>query len=1245
MIQIYIPTNTNYSVNGDAVLDPVECTVEAELKDTWEMYLECPRDPEGKWKNIVTGAVVAAPTFMGKKQLFRLYEVNKTEETVQAYGRPIFLDAANNVFLQDVRPVQCNGQQALDWMMNGTSYSGESDITTINTAYYVRQNLIEALNGNESNSFVKRWGGEPLYDNYTVILNARAGADNGVQILHRKNITGIEATINEENVITRIYPLAYNGRTLPDTAPYVNSPLIGSYPIVHATVVKFENIKLRSDLQGDPQPGDIVFETLADVQNALIAACQDMYDDNCDVPDITLNVSMVDLAQTEEYKDYVQLETVTLGDTVHVKYSDLDVDVQARVLSITWDCIHDCIQDVVIGDAQYDYFTQMNTAMTVVGEVVDTNGNVYADRVRGTLDLLNTRLKLQQGVAEHQTVRAILFEDLDPESSTYGALCIGTQGIEISHTRNQAGTDWVWGTAIDSQTIHAENIVTGILSDQRGYNYWDLDSGDFRLATAGVTVDGQVLDDYIANIASHTSGMTMHLTSEFVGVNPDPDGYCDVTTTVIVYYGQQDVTADCSYGISKTSGVTGNWNTTTHTYQVTRLTTDTGSVQITATYQGILTVKKTFDISKISVGADGRAYTLDASQSVVSVLNQNGDLSAQDVVFNAWYFEGTSVNRQNYNGRFRIEETQDGVNYTTIYESEQDESEVQYLFAAFLIDYDDAFLVDNDEAWMYAAPMEAKEIRCTLYAEGGFDVIMGRKTVVFIREAAALTQDEAFNILTNNGEIMGIYKEGNILMINANYIGTGKIISPRNPQNYWDLDTGELSISSSTKINGSDSNTIGTIDTRITNNASGLQSEITARQSGDSSLSTRITQTHNEIVTEVTNRTTAESELSTKITQNATSITTEVKDRKDAVSGLDSRITQNATSISTEVTDRQKEDNKLSSRITQNATSISSKITSAQAESLITQKADSIRLKADKIAWKATNSRMTEDGKFWAQEGDFTGAIHSTSGSIGGATIASEAIYTGGRHALDPSSQTGVLTDGFHLSKYGFGVYKTSTGDYTLLKNGTIQVYSKSSGQSCGVYIQNPSNGIRAEYKGDGLTLYSSGIYATIAKYLLKAAGSNVESDGTITAAIVEATVMKPRVIDTKDYGRRYLYAFETTSPMFGDIGEGIISDDGQCRIYIDPVFAQTVQDGAEYQVFLQAYGQGECYIQDRKHDYFVVCGAPGLKFGWEMKTKQIDTGQHRLESRMPNEEVTAIDYGQSALDHITDINNERRAA
>lgn len=98
----------------------------------------------------------------------------------------------------------------------------------------------------------------------------------------------------------------------------------------------------------------------------------------------------------------------------------------------------------------------------------------------------------------------------------------------------------------------------------------------------------------------------------------------------------------------------------------------------------------------------------------------------------------------------------------------------------------------------------------------------------------------------------------------------------------------------------------------------------------------------------------------------------------------------------------------------------------------------------------------------------------------------------------------------------------------------------------------------------------------------------------------------KHRVIQTKDYGKRALDAYETAEPYFGDIGEAIIGENGVVTVPIEPTFAETIKLD-DYQVFLQKYGRGDCWVERRDFDSFTVYGTAGLRFGWEIKGKQVD--------------------------------------
>ena len=123
--------------------------------------------------------------------------------------------------------------------------------------------------------------------------------------------------------------------------------------------------------------------------------------------------------------------------------------------------------------------------------------------------------------------------------------------------------------------------------------------------------------------------------------------------------------------------------------------------------------------------------------------------------------------------------------------------------------------------------------------------------------------------------------------------------------------------------------------------------------------------------------------------------------------------------------------------------------------------------------------------------------------------------------------------------------------------------------------------------------------------------GLNINGNLAVTGNFA-ASGSKSRLIETDGYGKRLLYSYETPSPMFGDVGEGEIGNDGLCYIWLEPIFAQSINEG-QYQVFLQKYGEGDCYISERNSKYFVVKGTIGLMFGWELKAKQKEYTMTRL--------------------------------
>lgn len=904
MIQAHSEKNTNFSRNGNVVLIPDEALLSAELNGPWVLNLHHPIDKKERWKHLTENAVLKASSFNGD-QLFRIYNREKSDGGISVQAYPIFFDAGRDCFLTDVRPTGKNGQQALDIICSGTKYSGESNITRATTAYYIRKNLMEAINGDLDQSFTNRWGGEILYDNYKVIINEHVGGDYGTELRYGKNIPsdGIKETIDMSGVVTRIYPKAFNGHALSGSG-YVDSPNIDAYPVAMCSELQFEDVKMREDAQEDDEKnGVVICDTQAELDNALIQKCRDQFTTGIDKPKVSISADMILLQDTDQYKDYKVLESVSLGDTIHCKHSKLGIVTDARVIALEYDCIQKRVTSVELGDFKNDYFDRVTSSTGKVESIINPDGTIMAEKVQGILNGIYTQLKLQSTVAQKVKGRAFTVEDLDPDSDLFGCMTWGTQGLQLATRRTADGKDWDWTTAVTARGILADAIIAGILTDKTGKNYWNLDTGEFRLSADAFKVDDQTVEDYINgkidNATAQIRLLTMQLSNDMCSVATEADGtggdYSECYTEVMLLIGTTDITDSdkVQYTVNPSAGVDGSWDLTRKRYTVRDMSEDNGSVTITATYAGI-TVSKVFSVSKAKAGepgtngdsvesiteyyavsssstvapsqwyktppqmtehnrylwnyetfiySDGRTedtpkhvigvygatgqdgngissitnyYLATSQQSGVTtstygwtttpqtmteqkkylwnyeiitytdktvytvaphiigtygdkgedgrtyilqpdtlVIKQGADnvYTPRSVTFSAFYRDGTTASRTPYSGRFKVEESTDGTYYYTKYTSYYDESSHTHT----------------------PTSTDVKSIRCTLYASGGTSTPLDIQSVAVVRDVDNLTQEEVFNILTDNGRLQGIFMKDGMLYLNGSYIKSGKV--------------------------------------------------------------------------------------------------------------------------------------------------------------------------------------------------------------------------------------------------------------------------------------------------------------------------------------------------------------------------------------------------------------------------------------------------------------------------------------
>lgn len=333
--------------------------------------------------------------------------------------------------------------------------------------------------------------------------------------------------------------------------------------------------------------------------------------------------------------------------------------VGARFRNLEGDLVYNPL--VEFGDMVYTYDRLGNKYLT---PLTDVSGNVGGlttvktqadDPIRGSSDfygnstkaIVAARQMVQKETSAREEAIKRLAETLNSSSGLYMTQEPQQDGSIIYYMHNKAtmaesniiwkltaeafavsidgGKTYPYGFAVTGELItrllYAEginadyiNAGTLIVRDKSGNAIFeaDMDTGSVTLNGSYVTIGGKPLDEKIEdveNMAALARNMTMQLDNDYQGIPVDSDGnyteFPECTTTATVMYGTQDITDNCTYTITTSQNIQGNWDKETKTYTVTGLTADSGWVNIKAAYLNNLVVSKQFSLAKQYAGPQG----------------------------------------------------------------------------------------------------------------------------------------------------------------------------------------------------------------------------------------------------------------------------------------------------------------------------------------------------------------------------------------------------------------------------------------------------------------------------------------------------------------------------------------------------------------------------------------------------------------------------------------------------------------
>lgn len=336
MITVHDRTATTFTTTGLGVLDReiINPIVVEELGGEFSLTFTYPADDPSAAYLVVENIVAAPVPRLEQRQGFRINEVVTTlDGFLEVTAFHVFYDLAANL-IADTYVVNKTAKGALTQILGAANTSHgftatSSDTVTRSSARMVRMPITAALmDAGEDNTLISRWGGELARDNFHIHHTPMRGANHGVVIRDRKNLTGFESSIDFSTVVTRILPVGYDGLLLPEL--YVDSPKLGDYVVPRIRVIRYGQVKAITD-KDNPREGELPLDQAHSELRRLAAT--EFSARHVDEPSASYKVRFVDLATTREYADLARLETVEIGDTVTVHHADLGVALTARVVA------------------------------------------------------------------------------------------------------------------------------------------------------------------------------------------------------------------------------------------------------------------------------------------------------------------------------------------------------------------------------------------------------------------------------------------------------------------------------------------------------------------------------------------------------------------------------------------------------------------------------------------------------------------------------------------------------------------------------------------------------------------------------------------------------------------------------------------------------------------------------------------------------------------------------------------------
>lgn len=493
MLPILFTENTTvFTSNGVGRLsDAVSCIVTEERNGRFDLTLEYPLTGV-HFESIGIRSIIGVIPAPGKTlQAFRVNNISRPlNGLVTINAEHISYELSKNVampFSVTASASACNTvlQTLKSNAVENCPFTFWTDVNTVASYQQTIPATIRQRLGGVAGSVLDQYGGEFEFDNYTVKLHKKRGAASGITLLYGKNLIDLSQEEEISKTVTGIVPFWIDSEggnlvTLPEKAVY------GSHAGDYSTALTVE-----MDFSGEfqDQPSEAQLRTAA---NNFVS------EPDFGVPKVSIDVSFVNLKDTEEYKDVSSLQQAYLCDTITVKFEKLGVDTTAKIVKVEFDVLQERYKSMSVGSIRANLSTQS----------VETTSSIssMAERVRSNFAQMDANIETEIRNATAWLTssggyviaiknldgswKELLFMDTDDVETAINVLRINENGIGFSS--NGVGGPYAQGWTIDGRIlIGGTNAPSLTVYDNQNHILFQTDATKIIWNAPNTTMDAQ----------------------------------------------------------------------------------------------------------------------------------------------------------------------------------------------------------------------------------------------------------------------------------------------------------------------------------------------------------------------------------------------------------------------------------------------------------------------------------------------------------------------------------------------------------------------------------------------------------------------------------------------------------------------------------------------------------------------------------------------------------------------------------